>query len=273
MAAVPTAEGAVAAKAKARRARSKLPVDENAPRKPPSSYFMFLRDNRPKITKELGSTHPKHVAAETAKRFKALTEEERKVLDKKVRKARKAYDLELQEYKQSSAYLEHQKALKALKAAKLTVEKDSKPSAPPAPAASPAKRPAPDPDAAPAVKRPAQDLAAKPASSASARQAEDSVSVNALRDVPTWELVAELARRYSPPAPSSAPPAPSAAQTSGSRRGRGAAAVGPVSEAPATAEAPAAAEAPATAEVSEVGFDLFLSRRSDRIMHDLGSLD
>jgi len=69
------------------------------PARPPSSYWLWLGENREALAKEAGSTKPPVVAKLAGEKWKAVSEEDRKPFEAKATELRAAYDKALEEWK------------------------------------------------------------------------------------------------------------------------------------------------------------------------------
>lgn len=73
--------------------------DPNAPKKPPSAYFLWAMANRPLIAQELGNSSPKVVAPEAAKRWNELPQKLRAVWVTKAADLKKEFIENMEAYK------------------------------------------------------------------------------------------------------------------------------------------------------------------------------
>jgi len=69
------------------------------PARPPSTYWLWLGENREALAKEAGSTKPPVVAKLAGEKWKAVSEEDRKPFEAKATELRAAYDKALEEWK------------------------------------------------------------------------------------------------------------------------------------------------------------------------------
>eukprot|EP01084_Bolivina_argentea_P288624 495422_1 len=117
--------------------KSKKPKDTNAPKRPQSSYFLFMNEIRPILRKK----HPNKSMADISK---LISVEWKKLKDKtkyieKAAEVKEIYKTELEEYQKTNNYQTFQKRLKQWKeeqkqqsdSIKLNHENDNKPSTPP----------------------------------------------------------------------------------------------------------------------------------------------
>ncbi|AEE84808.1 HMG (high mobility group) box protein [Arabidopsis thaliana] len=78
-------------------------VDPNKPKKPASSYFLFSKDERKKLTEERPGTNNATVTALISLKWKELSEEEKQVYNGKAAKLMEAYKKEVEAYNKKSA--------------------------------------------------------------------------------------------------------------------------------------------------------------------------
>ncbi|XP_010448654.1 PREDICTED: LOW QUALITY PROTEIN: high mobility group B protein 6 [Camelina sativa] len=78
-------------------------VDPNKPKKPASSYFLFSKDERKKLTEERPGTSNSTITALISVKWKELSEEEKQVYNGKAAKLMEAYKKELEAYNKSAA--------------------------------------------------------------------------------------------------------------------------------------------------------------------------
>lgn len=95
------AKGEVAPKATRSKAKER---DPSKPKKPASSYILYLKDHREEIAKSLQPADVKsvkitEVAVEAAKRWKALPENTKQSYDQQAKELKEKYEVALQAYK------------------------------------------------------------------------------------------------------------------------------------------------------------------------------
>lgn len=63
-----------------RKKRKRAPVDPNAPKRPLTPYFLYMKNNRSRIAEDLGSdAKPKDVADEGTRRWQTMDQKEKEV--------------------------------------------------------------------------------------------------------------------------------------------------------------------------------------------------
>ncbi|CAH8275572.1 unnamed protein product [Arabidopsis lyrata] len=90
-------------KEKATKKKKNENVDPNKPKKPASSYFLFSKDERKRLTEERPGTNNSTVTALISVKWKELSEEEKQVYNKKAAKLMEAYKKEVEDYNKKSA--------------------------------------------------------------------------------------------------------------------------------------------------------------------------
>jgi len=82
-----------------KKAKKDAQRSEGKPTRPPSSYWLWLGENREALAKEAGSTKPPVVAKLASEKWKAVSEEDRKPFEVKAAELRAAYDKAVEEWK------------------------------------------------------------------------------------------------------------------------------------------------------------------------------
>lgn len=85
-----------------RRGKEKMPVDENAPKRPLSSYLMFCQDRR----EELKKTGKKFAVEDFGAEWKSLSDKKKKVYTERALEAKKKYDELMKDYSPSEEFTE-----------------------------------------------------------------------------------------------------------------------------------------------------------------------
>merc|ERR1712176_752583 len=82
--------------------RARKAANANKPKRPASSYWLWLNDNRATITAEVGGKDVAKVAKVAGERWKALPEKAKTPYEKKAEELRAAYQKEMEEYKKTA---------------------------------------------------------------------------------------------------------------------------------------------------------------------------
>jgi hypothetical protein len=82
-----------------KKAKKDAQKSSGKPARPPTSYWLWLSENREALAKEAGSTKPPVVAKLAGEKWKAVSEEDRKPFEAKATELRAAYDKALEEWK------------------------------------------------------------------------------------------------------------------------------------------------------------------------------
>merc|ERR1712032_554431 len=103
------------------------------PKRPLSSYFIFLNDSRDALTKELGSDATKKgaVASLASKKWKELPGKDRKLFEQKAADNKKEYEKAIEAFKADGGEVGKRKAEKATKKAKRDAKRARKESGKP----------------------------------------------------------------------------------------------------------------------------------------------
>jgi hypothetical protein len=100
--------------------------DINRPKRPTTGFDLWLQDNRLEIGQALGSGKSALVRPEAARRWRALSEEEKDPYTRKANKGKVKYKARLEDYKQTEQYSSHREKLEeAKRAVKLEAPKKS----------------------------------------------------------------------------------------------------------------------------------------------------
>ena len=91
--------------------KPKKPVDPNCPKKPPSSYFLFTSEARPKLREEHPDTKITEIAKMLGKMWKELDEDKKAVYDANAKTQKKEYEEKMKEYQATDGYQVHKKKL------------------------------------------------------------------------------------------------------------------------------------------------------------------
>lgn len=95
--------------------RKKRLKDSNAPKKPPSAYFLWLSRNRSELVKEAGSSRPSVIAAFASNRWKESSDEVHVKWKAKAEKLKDEYRAAMLEYEQTDESKAFKEALQAEK--------------------------------------------------------------------------------------------------------------------------------------------------------------
>merc|ERR1711920_1062757 len=79
--------------------RRKRAQDPNAPKKPQTAYWLWMSENREKLTKEVGTKDVAAVSKLAGERWTALDAKLKVPFEKKAKVLKEAYDKALKEYK------------------------------------------------------------------------------------------------------------------------------------------------------------------------------
>ncbi|KAL3319570.1 FACT complex subunit ssrp1 [Cichlidogyrus casuarinus] len=78
--------------------------DPNMPSRPPTAFMLWLNENRPKISKELGSNSSvTEVAKRAGELWKEMTSSDKEPYNEKVARAKEEYEIKMKEYKRRVA--------------------------------------------------------------------------------------------------------------------------------------------------------------------------
>jgi len=96
-------------------AKDKPPKDNNAPKRPQSSYFFFLNKRRPELKAQYNDKKITDIAKMVSAEWKKISESDKKFYDEQAKKAKDEYTILITEYKKTDDYKIHQKKLKEYK--------------------------------------------------------------------------------------------------------------------------------------------------------------
>merc|ERR1712003_298396 len=91
-----------AAKAEKSGKRARKEKDPNKPKKPQTTYWLWLGENRAALTKEVGAGNVAAVGKLAGERWKALPEKEKAPFEKKAAALKAEYDQAMVEYKKTA---------------------------------------------------------------------------------------------------------------------------------------------------------------------------
>merc|ERR1712039_1114589 len=89
----------------------KKPKDEKCPKRPLSSYFLYAKDVRQATKEEFPEMKITDIAKEISKKWKLLSEEEKKPFADEANSLKEKYNKDMEEYKGSEAETEYKKKL------------------------------------------------------------------------------------------------------------------------------------------------------------------
>jgi len=92
---------AKAAKGGSKKARKEARAASGQPKKPPTGYWLYLKENREAIEKEAGSKKPTLVASLAGKKWKAMSDAQKKPFEDKAAKAKAEYQKAMEEWKKN----------------------------------------------------------------------------------------------------------------------------------------------------------------------------
>jgi hypothetical protein len=92
-----------AKKAKKIKKLTRKAKDKNAPKRPMSAYFRWLKENRAAVIEQVGKD-PRKIGKRAGEMWKTVSAEEKARLTQEFLKEREQYQIVLQEYKSSDAY-------------------------------------------------------------------------------------------------------------------------------------------------------------------------
>ena len=94
------------------------PKDKNAPKRPTSAYFLFVKDARPGVVKKNPKASITDIAKLLGKEYKKLSKAQLAKYQKEADKLKTAYSKKLAAYKKTANYKKFQKQLNEWKKAK-----------------------------------------------------------------------------------------------------------------------------------------------------------
>mmetsp|Transcript_13854 Transcript_13854/g.37056 ORF Transcript_13854/g.37056 Transcript_13854/m.37056 type:complete len:202 (+) Transcript_13854:83-688(+) len=92
---------AKAAKGGSKKARKEARAASGQLKKPPTGYWLYLKENREAIEKEAGSKKPTLVASLAGKKWKAMSDAQKKPFEDKAAKAKAEYQKAMEEWKKN----------------------------------------------------------------------------------------------------------------------------------------------------------------------------
>lgn len=90
----------------------KRPKDKNAPKKPQTAYFVMCNEKREEIKASLENPTMAAVSKKMGEMWKNLTPEQRAYYDQKNKEQKERYQREMEEYKKTENYANHQEILR-----------------------------------------------------------------------------------------------------------------------------------------------------------------
>mmetsp|Transcript_13849 Transcript_13849/g.37041 ORF Transcript_13849/g.37041 Transcript_13849/m.37041 type:complete len:203 (+) Transcript_13849:83-691(+) len=90
---------AKASKVGSKKARKEARAASGQPKKPPTGYWLYLKENREAIEKAAGSKKPTLVASLAGKKWKAMSDAQKKPFEDKAAKAKAEYQKAMEEWK------------------------------------------------------------------------------------------------------------------------------------------------------------------------------
>jgi len=94
---------------------TKKPVDDNAPKRPLSAYFLWAGKERPSVIKEHSDCSLGEIAKILGKMWKKTSSEDRHKFEKKAEKEKKTYSAKMEKYKKTTSFKKFQMKLLAWK--------------------------------------------------------------------------------------------------------------------------------------------------------------
>lgn len=91
---------------------AKKPVDENAPKRPQSAYFLWMGQNRPTFVKKNPSASIGELGKMMGAAWGKISDSDKVKFTKAADKNKEVYAKKMEKYKVSAAYKKHQEALK-----------------------------------------------------------------------------------------------------------------------------------------------------------------
>jgi len=88
---------------KAKGKKGKFPSDPNAPQRPLSGFFLFGKDNRPRIMKQVGG-NVGLIGKKLGEEWKNISADVKAKYESKAKKAKTAYTAKLEKYKKTAKY-------------------------------------------------------------------------------------------------------------------------------------------------------------------------
>mmetsp|Transcript_61469 Transcript_61469/g.173595 ORF Transcript_61469/g.173595 Transcript_61469/m.173595 type:complete len:202 (-) Transcript_61469:401-1006(-) len=92
---------AKAAKGGSKKARKEARAASGQPKKPPTGYWLYLKENREAIEKAAGSKTPTLVASLAGKKWKAMSDAQKKPFEDKAARAKAEYQKAMEEWKKN----------------------------------------------------------------------------------------------------------------------------------------------------------------------------
>merc|ERR1712217_1010664 len=83
--------------------KGKFPSDPNAPQRPLSGFFLFGKDNRPRIMKQVGG-NVGLIGKKLGEEWKNISADVKAKYESKAKKAKTAYTAKLEKYKKTAKY-------------------------------------------------------------------------------------------------------------------------------------------------------------------------
>jgi hypothetical protein len=108
----------------------KKPKDVNAPKRPPTGYFLFMTENRPNVVRQNPEAGIAQLGKIAGQKWREMSEEKKASYNNRAAKLKVAYQAELKAYRQSDKYREYEELLAEyqanLKDAKKAARKEAK---------------------------------------------------------------------------------------------------------------------------------------------------
>merc|ERR1711959_539437 len=92
--------------------KGKKPKDENSPKRPATPFFLYLREERPKVEKKYPNKKITDIAQICGEQWHKLDEEKKKKYIEKSEILKKEYDKKLTAYRETDDYVSYCKRLK-----------------------------------------------------------------------------------------------------------------------------------------------------------------
>mmetsp|Transcript_11987 Transcript_11987/g.18090 ORF Transcript_11987/g.18090 Transcript_11987/m.18090 type:complete len:180 (+) Transcript_11987:156-695(+) len=89
----------------------KRPKDVNAPKRPQSSYFLFMNERRPILKSEHNDKSMTDISKVISQEWKCLNESEKSKYVEKANELKKGYNIRLEEYKKTDNFKKYQNTL------------------------------------------------------------------------------------------------------------------------------------------------------------------